>query len=144
MQGILSGIVVGFLQWLVLRRHIVGAGRWVLWTAIGLGIVHAFGDALPDPVAIPVVSIFGGVVLGATQWFALRSAFDKVWLWIITTGISWAIGMTIGLTLTDAMGLRDQPWTPQIGATEHGLVGLAVGLGYGIATGLLLARTAKR
>ena len=144
MQGVLSGIVAGFLQWLVLRRHIVGAGRWVLWTAIGLGIVHAFGDALPDPVALPIIGLVGGLALGGAQWFMLRHIFDKAWLWPITTAVSWAVGINIGLVIIGAMGLLDLPWTPEVGATGHGIVGLAVGIVGGLATGVLLGRMQPR
>ena len=144
MQGFLSGLVVGFLQWLVLRRLVDRAGRWVLWTAVGLGVVHAFGDALPDPVALPIIGLVGGLALGGTQWFMLRHIFDKAWLWPITTAVSWAVGINIGLVIIEAMGLLDQPWTPEVGATGHSIVGLAVGLVGGLATGVLFGRMQQR
>jgi hypothetical protein len=144
MQGLLSGLVVGFLQWLVLRRRIDRAGQWVLWTAVGLGVVHAFGDALPDPIALPVVGLVGGLALGAAQWLMLRHIFDKSWLWMVMTGVSWAIGINVGLALIEAMGLCDRPWTPELGATEHGLVGLLTGIVVGLATGALLGRMQPR
>jgi hypothetical protein len=140
MQGLLSGLVVGFLQWLVLRRQVARAGQWVLWTAVGLGVVHAFGDALPDPIALPIIGLVGGLALGAAQWRVLRHIFDKAWLWPVTTAVSWAISINIGLTIIGAIGLRGRPWTPELGATEHGLVGLVAGLGVGLATGVLLGR----
>ncbi len=144
MQGSLSGIVVGFLQWLVLRRQVARAGRWVLWTAVGLGAVHAFGDALPDPVSLLTIGLVGGLALGVAQWFMLRHIFDKAWLWPITTAVSWAVGINIGLVIVGAMGLLDLPWTPEVGATGHGIVGLAVGIVGGLATGVLLGRMQQR
>lgn len=144
MQGFLSGLAVGFLQWLVLRRHIAHASRWMLWTAVGLGAVHAFGDALPDRVAIPIIGLAGGLVLGAAQWFVLRYVFDKAWNWIVATGVSWTVGINLGLALIEVMGLRDRAWTPGVGATEHGVVGLVAGIVVGLATGVLLSRMQKR
>lgn len=144
MQGFLSGLVVGFLQWLVLRRQVGRAGRWVLWTAVGLGVVHAFGDALPDPVSLPIIGLVGGLAVGGAQWFMLRHIFDKAWLWPITIAVSWAIGINIGLVIIRAMGLLDRPWTPEVGATGHGIVGLTVGLVGGLATGVLLSRMQQR
>jgi len=144
MQGFLSGLVVGFLQWLVLRRQVARAGRWVLWTAVGLGVVHAFGDALPDPVSLLTIGLVGGLALGVAQWFMLRHIFDKAWLWPITTAVSWVVGINIGLVIVGAMGLLDLPWTPEVGATGHGIVGLAVGIVGGLAAGVLLGRMQQR
>jgi len=144
MQGFFSGLIVGFLQWLVLRRQVARAGRWVLWTAVGLGVVHAFGDALPDAVSLPTIGLVGGLALGGAQWFMLRHIYDKAWLWPITTAVSWAVGINIGLVIIRAMGLLDLPWTWEVGATGHGIVGLAVGIVGGLATGVLLGRMQQR
>jgi hypothetical protein len=36
--GTLSGVIVGFLQWLVLRLWTNVASRWIIFSAIGFGI----------------------------------------------------------------------------------------------------------
>ena len=46
-QGALTGLVIGTLQWLVLRHWFSGAGWWVLATAVGVAVVHAIGDPYP-------------------------------------------------------------------------------------------------
>lgn len=45
--GLMAGLVGGFGQWRVLRRHYVGAGSWVVASLLGwvLGLTFGFGSA---------------------------------------------------------------------------------------------------
>lgn len=74
--GILAGVLllatVGFAQWLVLRRHVNGAGIWVVANALawiaGLAVVFAaIGIAPADsPVLIAAFGVVGGLGMGLT------------------------------------------------------------------------------
>jgi hypothetical protein len=66
------GLVVGLAQWLVLKRHVERAGRWVLISAVAWGTgaiaMGLLGWAIDRPgqeVMHRVVPIIGGIVPGA-------------------------------------------------------------------------------
>ncbi|MCP3962659.1 MAG: VanZ family protein [bacterium] len=70
-----GGVLIGVLQWLVLRRHVTRAGRWVFASLGAAAVVGAvvFGVGVVDAEAgwIGGVSVFGTVV-GVLQWLVLR------------------------------------------------------------------------
>jgi hypothetical protein len=84
------GLLAGWAQWLLLRRHLPGAGRWFAATALGLGV----GGVLAA--VFRVADVFGmearfaryglvflaiGLVLGLLQWFFLRRSLrHAAWL----------------------------------------------------------------
>ena len=64
------GLIVGFFQWLVLRRHFYKSLVWLLSTAVGLGLGFAFvlGTSLIDHglTSIILVTLVYSVVTGLT------------------------------------------------------------------------------
>jgi hypothetical protein len=66
------GLVVGLAQWLVLRRHVERAGRWVLFSvvawgtgAIVMGLLAWAIDRPGQEVMHRVAPVIGGIVPGA-------------------------------------------------------------------------------
>ncbi len=98
--GIVFGIGVGVLQWLVLRRRISRAGWWVLTSAAGgYGIVQAmflfegyagslsFGELL----SITGVAALGGAVTGTLQWLVLRGQVSRAGWWVLASTVGWGL-----------------------------------------------------
>ena len=133
--GAVSGIVVGSLQWLALRGRLSRASQWIGTTVLGLGVIHAVGDGLPDPIAIPTVQAIGGIVLGIMQWLLLRREFSRAGWWVLASIAGWLIGLSLGLAIADAIGLMGLAWTPTVGITQHGVVGVVTGIVSGLMTG---------
>ncbi len=81
MFEILAGAFVGFLVWLVLRRRVQRAGRWVL-TVMAASVMGQLADIgflslnllFLDQIASPV--IFGMITGGAFVWLSRRSAAE--------------------------------------------------------------------
>ena len=100
--GIVLGIAVGVLQWLVLRRRVSGAGWWVLASAAGgYGIVqavpHMFSPSLSFGALLsytPVVAL-GGAVTGTLQWLVLRGQVSRAGWWVLASTVGWALGVTV-------------------------------------------------
>ena len=138
--GCVPGAIVGLFQWPVLRQVRVHAGPWIGATAVGLGVVHAIGDALPDAIALPIIQASGGIMLGLLQWLLLRRVVPTAWWWGGTSSMGWAIGLSAGLSIAYASGLMHGPWTPTTGMLQHGVVGAVTGIGYGVMTGSALVR----
>lgn len=71
--GTLAGFTLGGMQWFVLRREVSGAGHWVLFSSLGLGIGLAGGVIAADllfggvgtPLGFGVFLALGGLVVGA-------------------------------------------------------------------------------
>jgi len=98
--GIITGAIVGSLQWIVLRSWAPAVRWWIPLTALGFGIVHGFNDALTyRPLDLPVIHILDGVVVGTAQWFALRRVLLRAWLWLPAVAIAWVAGSTIAVAL---------------------------------------------
>lgn len=89
-----NGLVIGLLQWLVLRAHMPRSGWWILAAAPGWALSWALVFALPwafvltsDP---PPFSWFvwlgglaGGLAGGAAQWLVLQGSVRKAWRWVV-------------------------------------------------------------
>jgi hypothetical protein len=98
--GVVGGAIVGALQRVVLRSWATGVRWWIPLTALGFGLVHAFNDAFHyPPFDIPVVLLADGVVLGALQWFALRRALPRAWVWLPAVAIGWLAGGLVSIAL---------------------------------------------
>jgi hypothetical protein len=116
--GALEGIIVGFAQWLVLRRRLNRLSRreWVTATAIGAFVAWAIGmtpstlmaldqsagssppPEMSDAVRYALAAVMGaalGTVLGAPQWHALRRYVSGAPLWIWANAAAWAVGMPV-------------------------------------------------
>ena len=133
--GVAFGTPFGVGQWLVLRRQVEHAGRWVLATAIGYALVFVLGAVLiPDGEGLalaPAAQIALGTMLGAAvavpaallQWlFVLRRQFPGAGWWISGSLFSWAIGFAISFALRLWLGELTFTAGPVIAIGVSGLV----------------------
>jgi len=116
--GTLEGVIVGFAQWLVLRRRLRRLSRreWVTATAIGALVAWAMGMApstlmalnqnagsspppeMSDAMKYGLASVMGaalGTILGIPQWRALRRYVTGATLWVWANAAAWAVGMRV-------------------------------------------------
>lgn len=107
--GVVEGAVLGFAQWLVLRRYIQDMARreWVLATALAAGVAWIIGmlpSTLGDLTTInPVVLIGGGILLGVVfvasigvaQWLVLRRYIQKAGWWVLANAVAWPMGVAV-------------------------------------------------
>jgi hypothetical protein len=112
-----AGLVMGILQWVVLRQYLRQAGWWILVSAVG----WAGGWAILITQVPPELGFLTGIVLGAamgiTQWLFLRLHFHQAGWWIVVSTLGWTVALT--------------------GLTGQLLVGAVVGAVTGIALELL-------
>ena len=116
--GIVLGIVVGVLQWLVLRRRVSGAGWWVLASAAGgYGTLQA--GFMPFSTSLQSFGVYlswtrvvalGGAVTGTLQWLVLRGQVSRAGWWVLASTVGWGLGVTVarafpwGVDTADAVG----------------------------------------
>ncbi len=139
--GAVAGASVGIAQWLVLRRHIPGAGWWVLASTVGLPVGFAVGFAVLEAVGLTGGSHFSGgagslVLFGAVagasvgiaQWLVLRRYIPGAGWWVLASIVGSAAAFAVIFTVT--AGVEET-----VGYAGGGAVGGAL---YGAITGAAL------
>ena len=84
-------IVLGVLQWLVLRARVAGAGWWVLANTLGLIVVPPVVGFVTWATGAPVDSAVGGLL----RWLAFGAAYGAVTgtalLWLLRQRLEYAM-----------------------------------------------------
>lgn len=153
LAGVVEGAVLGFAQWLVLRRYIQKMARreWVLATALGAGVAWTIGmlpSTLGELITItPLVLVGGGILLGVVfvasigcaQWLVLRRHIQRAGWWVLANAIAWPLGVAvpfIGLAMVPEGG-PVVVWVV-VGVVSGVLMGVVVGAITGMALVWLL------
>jgi len=124
--GSVGGLVIGTLQWVVLRSWRGITSRWLAATAIAVGVTHALGDGLPSSFDWPTLAVAGGVVMAIAHWLALSGRTDRSSL-ALASGIVFALALIAGVTVADP---RSADW--QTAHVVAGAIsGAVVAVGYG-------------
>jgi hypothetical protein len=135
---VLAGTVIGFTQWLVLRRYVTASTRWdwtdgISWAAgyiLGLLVIQL----LPSTVFAAFVGYFlFGVIVALVQWPVLRREIPQVLTWVIASAIAWAIGYWASQAVLSLF--TDPLIDPVVGTT---VIAVSSGLVAGAITGLAL------
>jgi len=130
--GTVMGATGGYLQWVVLRERIAGAGLWWLASALGSGLAMGAVEAANtgENYALTVVllgSVFG-VVGGILQWLILRRNVPQAGWWLLANLLGSFVG-AIALPVATIIGEAGY-WTSAIMT-----LGLVFGAGNGSITG---------
>ena len=120
----LMGVMIGVLQWLVLRRQVPGAGRWV-WATIGgfalggtVGMAATFtvvglfdlyfslGEPLSSFLFAAVLFAPIGPVVGIAQWWlVLRRQIEGAGWWVLACTVALALfGAAFGAFIAIEIG----------------------------------------
>jgi hypothetical protein len=140
----LFGAVGGFMQWLVLRRRIAGAGWWVLASTLGFAIapiaaiagVMAIAQVMSldgNPMASPILlGVLFGVVSGILPWLVLRRQLARAGWWVPAHLLGSLVGGAMGIVAFHAVSL--------IGFYQFvwAAAGAMFGAGLGAITGITL------
>ncbi|MGE5520829.1 MAG: hypothetical protein ACM3VS_12940 [Candidatus Dadabacteria bacterium] len=100
------GAGIGFMQWMVLRKHAHMPIQWFWFTIIGLTIPYLLFDLasayiidLKPENFIPLVTIVGALLVSWLQYqYILRNTYDNSVKWILYNSFAWLIaaGVTFG------------------------------------------------
>lgn len=107
--GAVAGIAIGTAQWLVLRMIGVDA-RWIVLTAVGLGVGLGVGVMLLDYGTtvgdLAMLGALSGLGVGAAQWIQLRRYVRASLVWIPAIAALWAIGWAVTTSIGVDVELR--------------------------------------
>ena len=110
--GTLAGLVVGIMQWLVLRQQVSRSGWWVLASTVGW-IGGGFGGLIVGLSVIrdvgwngafTVASILVGAVTGVMQWIVLQWQVPGAGWWVLASTVGWTVGFTVSGTMGFTVG----------------------------------------
>ena len=100
--GIMIGIGVGILQWLVLRRRVSGVGWWVLASAAAGAVIFlaeniGYSESLSFGALLryAVVVALSGAVAGILQWLVLRGKVSRAGWWVLASTVGWVLAKTV-------------------------------------------------
>jgi len=136
---VLAGTVIGFAQWIVLRRYITASSEWELadgatWAAgyvLGLLLVLA----LPSTIFIATVGyLLFGVIVALVQWPVLKREIPNILVWIVANAVGWAVGFWASQAVLPLF-ITDPLVSPAVGTA---VIAVTSGLVAGAITGLAL------
>ncbi len=154
--GAVEGSVLGFAQWLAMRRYVRGVQRheWVRATALGAAVAWTLGmtpgsfwdqlDRLPAAVLVVGAVLLGTALLlslGTAQWLVLRRYVAGAGWWVPTNALAWALGMTWVFAGMAPVG-EDDP--AALIAAVAAVSGLMMGATVAAATGAALVWLLRR
>ncbi len=143
--GAALGLLLGFGQWLVLRRHLAHLHWWPLVSLAGLtgGIALGYGAGMAlqalDGIATLASVATGALFLGLLQWLLLRRRLQNAIWWLPATLLAWGFGLPAGWLLV-ILGFILEPTLSLPGGLLTGgiLGGLLTGLVGGAISGAAL------
>ena len=136
---VLAGTVIGFAQWIVLRRYLTARSNWELadgasWAAgyiLGLLLVQS----LPSTFLVATLGYFlFGVIVAILQWPVLRREIPNLWVWVLANVVGWAVGFWASQAILPLFFV-DPLVEPAISTT---VIAVTSGLVAGAITGLAL------
>lgn len=159
--GVVEGLAVGWLQFLVLRRWLprlrarawvgvtvaVAAGGWLLGSLPAtLGSLAADGDRGGDaaatgpptwlmPIAGLVVGLLMGAVFGWAQARVLRGHVPRPRRWVLANALGWGAALVVIFT---GASLPSGPWPWPLLLALGAVTGVLAGVAIGSVTGLFL------
>jgi hypothetical protein len=134
------GLLAGFLQYLLLRRHLPRMRWWIVATVAGLLLGHVGGRLLYHPLHgslrstwfAVLMTLLIGASVGIAQWLVLRQRVRHAIWWVLANAVGWGVVGWGAATLSNEMVI------PAVGIL------LAPGIATSIALWLLLDRLPRR
>jgi hypothetical protein len=136
------GLILGIMQWLILRRHLEGAGRWVLATLIGSAVGGAVGLAASFAAGATVIQPWAllpfGIALGVCQWLVLRTQFPGSGWWTLAYALGLPLSFVIGLVVSFTVGFEWEDVDVIFRVVSLTFFGAVAGAVFGMLSGGLL------
>jgi hypothetical protein len=93
---LLTGVLPGLAQWLVLRKYISRSGWWILATALGTALASGIAALFGTQWALVLTF---GVSIGIVQWFVLQRVFESAGWWVLASVLGWSGGLALVLLI---------------------------------------------
>jgi hypothetical protein len=142
---VLAGTVIGFAQWMVLRRYLTATSRWELADGISWAVGYILGlfliQILPGTIFAAFIGYFlFGAIVALVQWPVLRREIPQILTWIVASALAWAAGYWISQVVLSLFFTGDLI-EPAVGTA---VIAITSGLVAGAITGLALIWIVRR
>jgi hypothetical protein len=135
---VLAGLLIGFSQWVVLRRYVSNISDWILAGGAGWAVGYIFGlFVINSLIGLPLGGFLGyvlfGVIVAVAQWPILSREIPNLLTWVVANVAGWTLGFyasQLSLNLFEGPAIA-----PALSVT---LVSTVSGLIAGAITGIAL------
>src|SRR4030065_2224151 len=135
---IISGILLGLAQWLVLRPYISKSYDWILNHAVGWVVGYTLGLFVVQllsktPLGMLVGFFCFGLIVALFQYPALRREIPHLATWILANVIGWTLGAYLSQLAAGVFFQNVIPTTFTSVLVTVGITGLVAGALPGLA-----------
>ncbi|WP_017651889.1 serine/threonine-protein kinase [Fortiea contorta] len=123
------GLLVGILQWIVLRRQVSVSLWWVLPTTLAAPSTYLFATKFYIYQML-TLGAFYGLIVGIGQWLVLRQLVNKAGWWILANALGAGLSFMISEMVDDSIG--------RFGIQLFILLGILLGITSGVVLVWLL------
>lgn len=99
LAGLITGAVLGAVQWWVLRSHWPLTAWWIAATGLGMAVGLAAGIGLWGTEtagnALLLRALITGVGIGVAQWLVLQPLMPNAFVWSVMVALAWPLGWWI-------------------------------------------------
>lgn len=130
--GVIGGLPVGVLQWIVLRRHGEDSESWIVFTLLGFVGAWTVTMILAAALFVPSYGLTGWrafvslaaptPIIGWSQSRVLRRRSSHAWWWVPASAAGWAGFVAVEMFHNHALSMVNQP----VGRLVSGLAGYEV------------------
>lgn len=85
--GFIPALLIGFLQLLILRRHLPLSRWWIISVSAGMGLMHFLADGFENARDLSLAVLLSGLLVGIIQWRLLRPQLSSAAGWIAAYGL---------------------------------------------------------
>jgi len=129
---IITGLVLGLAQWLVLRPYVTQSYDWILNHAAGWVVGFALGLLVVQwlsktPLGMLLGFVSFGVIVALFQYPALRREIPHLTTWILANVIGWTLGAYLSQLAAAVLFQNAPPSTLISVLVSVGITGLVAG-----------------
>jgi hypothetical protein len=129
---VITGILLGLAQWIVLRPYLTRSADWVLNHAVGWVVGFAIGLFIVQWLSkTPLGTLFGyitfGVLISLFQYPVLRREIPHLSVWMLVNVIGWTGGAYLSQLAAGAIFQNALPNTLSSALVSVGITGLVAG-----------------
>jgi len=142
---VLAGTIIGFAQWIVLRRYVTASSSWMLADGTSWAVGYVLGlflvQALPSTIFAGIIGyLLFGVIVALVQWPVLRREIPNILVWILASAVGWAAGFSTSQAVLPLFS-GGQLMEPVVSTT---VIAVTSGLVAGAITGIALIWIVRR
>jgi hypothetical protein len=135
---IISGLLLGLAQWLVLRPYVSKSYDWILNHAVGWVVGYTLGLYIVQllsktPLGMLIGYISFGVIVAIFQYPILRREIPHLATWILANVTGWTLGAYISMLAAGVFFQNAVPTTFTSVLVTVGITGLVAGAITGLA-----------